>query len=64
MQFYGVSAAKEGEQGQIFMQTKEGFEKNLPPVRLSMEQRKSMMDDFENFNDIAESEPQEVVGPP
>ena len=46
------------------MQTKEGFDQNLPPVRLSVEQRKSIMEEFENFDDIAESEPQEVVGPP
>ena len=52
-----MSATKEGEQGEIFMQTKEGFDKNLPAVRLSEQQRKSMIDDFENFKDIAESEP-------
>jgi hypothetical protein len=45
------------------MQTQRGFEENLPGVRLSVYQRKTMMQEFENFENITESEPQEHEGP-
>ena len=35
---YGVPAKKPGEKSQVFVQSQDGFDRDMPPVRLSVEQ--------------------------
>ena len=43
---YAIPGQKPGDKGQIFIQSQEGFDKDLPPVRLSEHQRDSLVNDF------------------
>ena len=46
---YGVPGQKPGDKGQVFIQSQEGFDKDLPPVRLSANQRDSLVGDFQEL---------------
>jgi len=43
---YGYPATKPGEKGQVYIQSQEGFNKDLPPVRLSEDQRDKLIQNF------------------
>ena len=40
---FGVPSQKPGEKGQVYVQSQDGFNKDLPPVRLSENQRDELM---------------------
>jgi hypothetical protein len=38
-QLYGIRGTGDKQEGVVFMQTQQGFDQNLPPLRLSAEER-------------------------
>lgn len=56
---YGVPAKKPGEKSQVFVQSQDGFDRDLPPVRLSGEQTAQLVNQFKEL-DALESNRQSV----
>ena len=48
-QLYGLPGKQPGDEGEILMQTQRGFEQNLPPMRLSMQQKGSLINEIANL---------------
>jgi hypothetical protein len=46
---YGVPGSKPGDKGQVFIQSQDGFDKDLPPVRLSDKQRDQLINNFQEL---------------
>jgi hypothetical protein len=40
---YGVPGIKPGDKGKVFIQSQDGFDKDLPPVRLEDDQRDELI---------------------
>lgn len=43
---YGVPGVKPGDKGKVFIQSQDGFDKDLPPVRLEDDQRDELINNF------------------
>lgn len=59
---YGVAGQRPGDKGQIFVQSQEGFDRNLPPMKLTERQRDNLISDFqelERLSSVVESESEE-----
>lgn len=60
---YGVPAKKPGEKSQVFVQSQDGFDRDLPPVRLSGEQTAQLVNQFKEL-DALESNRQSTEDAP
>lgn len=47
---YGVPAKKPGEKSQVFVQSQEGFDRDMPPIRLSGEQTAQLVTQFKELD--------------
>ena len=48
-----IPGMKQGDKGQIFIQSQDGFDNDLPPVRLSDKQRDLLINDFQELERVS-----------
>jgi hypothetical protein len=50
---YAIPGQKPGDKGQVFVQSNEGFENDLPPVRLSDRERDGLINEFQELERVS-----------